>query len=768
MKRPTCFAVWISSCLVLAIGMTLPLAHAEDVGYLWPIDKLEVLSSVFADHRHFRFHSGIDIPTGGKTGYRVLACQSGWVYRVFVSWNGYGKAVYLKLDDGRFAVYGHLSQFSEEIADLVVTRQLEEERYHQDLFFQEDEIRVKRGELIGYSGESGWGGPHLHFELRDSSSNPINPLTSGISVIDGIPPKMEYLAIRPLALGAKVNGSAEVKIFSIFVDGQRNVYGLDQKPLIEGEIGLELSASDRMENSKFDLGIYAVELSLDGDLIFASRYDEISFETTHLVELDRDFELRRMRGSNFHRLYVEEGNDLPLYEPAGGVINTRTFSPGLHQLTIKASDAAGNFSTLEFDFVFDQIPSILSCAFEDDGSSQKVLVGFDDPDDPIEQIIVETSSLDTVSWQSAVKERIDKRQGERSVILTERIDEPALLGVRLKDSLGAFSERKYLVVNADQLPGADSEDSLGLNLQYSFKDNLFIFDLRFSQILKGVPALSLKFGGLDFDPLFIEQVEATEYTAVFPFFLHSLTEMTLAARGVTQRGDSVTLEETLPVAIISRSHGGMGISSDGGARVEMGPDVVYSDVNVRISKLGLEFEATHRPLGKIYAFEPSTVPFNGRARISLSYPDEGCDPHRLGLYQMVGERDWRFVGQELDTINKVVGGKVRYLSSYALLEDTLPPTIAKVSLRSGSRIKSRKPKITAVVNDDLSGIEDDLGIEIRIDGEWMIPEYDVEEKILSTRPHSPLAPGRHLLSIRARDRAGNEAATEREFFVVGK
>jgi murein DD-endopeptidase MepM/ murein hydrolase activator NlpD len=128
---------------------------ANDPAYAWPLPKIRGLSSAFAEYRHFRFHSGIDIPTQGKTGYQVVACESGYVYRVFSSWNGYGKAVYLKLDDGRYAVYGHLSQFSENITRLVQKEQLSKERYYTDLFLKEGEIRVKRGELIGYSGESG-------------------------------------------------------------------------------------------------------------------------------------------------------------------------------------------------------------------------------------------------------------------------------------------------------------------------------------------------------------------------------------------------------------------------------------------------------------------------------------------------------------------------------------------------------------------------------------------------------------------------------------
>jgi len=111
---------------------------------------------------------------------------------------------------------------------------------------------------------------------------------------------------------------------------------------------------------------------------------------------------------------------------------------------------------------------------------------------------------------------------------------------------------------------------------------------------------------------------------------------------------------------------------------------------------------------------------------------------------------------------------VRYLSAYALLEDTLPPEISKVSTFSGKRIKDRRPKITAVVRDDLSGIGSDQDVLVEIDEEWMIPEYDPEKKILSTRPISPLTLGKHLLTISVKDRVGNETKIERNFFVVGK
>ena len=77
------------------------------------------LTSAFGEYRARRFHTGIDVKTWGKTGYKIFAIRPGYILRVSVSPGGYGKAVYLKLDTGETAVYAHLSKFNDKIQNLV-------------------------------------------------------------------------------------------------------------------------------------------------------------------------------------------------------------------------------------------------------------------------------------------------------------------------------------------------------------------------------------------------------------------------------------------------------------------------------------------------------------------------------------------------------------------------------------------------------------------------------------------------------------------------
>ena len=66
--------------------------------YLWPTDASKHLTSAFGEYRARRFHTGIDVKTWGKTGYKIFAVRSGYILRVSVSPGGYGKVVYLKFD----------------------------------------------------------------------------------------------------------------------------------------------------------------------------------------------------------------------------------------------------------------------------------------------------------------------------------------------------------------------------------------------------------------------------------------------------------------------------------------------------------------------------------------------------------------------------------------------------------------------------------------------------------------------------------------------
>ena len=80
--------------------------------YIFPLQQTSRLYSAnFGELRPGHFHAGVDIKTDGVEGKEVVAVADGYLSRMVVSAGGYGRALYLTLNNGTTAVYGHLQRF---------------------------------------------------------------------------------------------------------------------------------------------------------------------------------------------------------------------------------------------------------------------------------------------------------------------------------------------------------------------------------------------------------------------------------------------------------------------------------------------------------------------------------------------------------------------------------------------------------------------------------------------------------------------------------
>lgn len=121
----------------------------------WPTTN-RLITSTFGYRIHpiwriRMFHSGIDI--SGSYGDPIYAVNYGRV--IYSGWqSGYGKVIIIDHGNGMSTLYAHCSV----------------------LIVGEGE-QVKKGQLIGKIGSTGWStGSHLHFEIRRNGI-PINPLS---------------------------------------------------------------------------------------------------------------------------------------------------------------------------------------------------------------------------------------------------------------------------------------------------------------------------------------------------------------------------------------------------------------------------------------------------------------------------------------------------------------------------------------------------------------------------------------------------------------
>ena len=162
-----------------------------------PVDIPIMLAGNFGEIRAGHFHAGLDIKTEGVEGKNIYAAADGYVARIKISHGGYGKALYLNHPNGYSTTYAHLKNFSPELEAAIKKAQYQKKSYEIELFFSSEEFVVKKGEVIAKSGNTGGsGGPHLHFEIRETEGEiPVNPIHFGFDIKDNVKPIIKKLGI---------------------------------------------------------------------------------------------------------------------------------------------------------------------------------------------------------------------------------------------------------------------------------------------------------------------------------------------------------------------------------------------------------------------------------------------------------------------------------------------------------------------------------------------------------------------------------------------
>ena len=252
--------------------------------FTWPLKTSRYLTAVFGEERPGRYHTGIDIRTFGEIGYELVAVDDGYLSRIRTSSKGYGKTFYLKLKDGNTAVYAHLDHFTPQLDNLVSALHTHYGKYTIDHKLNKNEYQFKKGDIIGYSGDTGGvSGPHLHFELRDEEGQPLNPFNKGFIIFDDIPPIAKSIALIPLNAEATIQGDHFPRVYPLKRLDANNYY-LEEIIHIQGEIGFAVDIYDRINKQPFNFGIYSLDLMIDARFIYSVQYDIIDWENADQQE----------------------------------------------------------------------------------------------------------------------------------------------------------------------------------------------------------------------------------------------------------------------------------------------------------------------------------------------------------------------------------------------------------------------------------------------------------------------------------------------------
>jgi len=326
--------------------------------YMFPIRPNEVntLAGNMGELRASHFHAGLDIRTGGRIGLPVHAAADGYVSRVAVKSGGYGKAIYITHTNGETTVYAHLNKFNGAIANHVREHQYAQRNPYLNKYFKKDVFKVQKGEVIASSGNSGSSaGPHLHFEIRDKDQQILNPLKYNFEEIrDTTPPIFKSIAITPKDIDARINGAFRRVTFDAHKIKEN--YILKDTARLFGKVGFELFGYDKLNDAHYKCGISRIIFEIDDEMIFDQKIDTINFSSQRNILTHYNYPAYISSGKKYHKLYLDDGNQLPFYttNETKGVLSLK--KAGLRNATIKIYDVLGNQSILKFTIEVNSSP----------------------------------------------------------------------------------------------------------------------------------------------------------------------------------------------------------------------------------------------------------------------------------------------------------------------------------------------------------------------------------------------------------------------------
>ena len=279
-------------------------------------------------------------------GLPVYAAQEGWVSRIKISSFGYGNLVYINHPNGLVTTYAHLDRLEEPLAGYVLQQQYQQQVFELDLKPKRGQFQVKKGQIFAYGGNTGGsGGPHLHFEIRDTLNNLYNPLYFNFAeVADNVAPEASAIGVKPLAITSRVNQLFEWQSFKVEkLNGKMMV-----KDTIKasGDLGLSIEAIDKMTGTQNKNGIVEMFMAVNGELTYSFSLKKIPFDKSRHILRHTDFQVWKKSGRFFQDCYLEDGNELDIYSFAKGKGRIRVLPDSLYRVEITLRDANLNTSTV--------------------------------------------------------------------------------------------------------------------------------------------------------------------------------------------------------------------------------------------------------------------------------------------------------------------------------------------------------------------------------------------------------------------------------------
>ena len=698
---------------------------------------------------------GLDIKTNGKIGQEILAVEDGHISRVRSDFNGYGKALYQRTVSGHEVVYGHLASFTPVMEKVWRLQQAKRRSYNVDAQFSPREFQVKKGDLIGFSGNTGHSfAPHLHFEYRSSKSEPLNPLTMAFNLDDNVMPIPIKLAVIPISQGSLINASPLSQIIPLFRD-KGGTYHFADTISVFGEFGLAVQAVDKREGTNNTYQFHRAELIIDGQPEFELNYTKIPFSQGKFAKTVIQYNLKRKNLGEFQKLYrLAEHRKISIHaSDNSGILG---LAPGFHSVEINIFDAHGN-KTVVRGMVAGTFPMTLEAKeiFRD----KKVVTLALAPRRgglPIRDAVVYNFTP-----YGFPDQKVD-------ILHAEQVKKDLHITI----PLSAIHDRILQIIGINQLGGM-------VNPYHwtTFNPEISVVDVH----------PNLKVSNTERGLFF--QVDLDHYVPARAT-IRLANDNTFMSYSLAQIQPNTFLTERLSHQVVNNmkyvdvelTHEGLSretrfhyllqavgpgqeyhvISNDRNCSIETKPGTFYQTNVIWIDKVK-EFapvtDGFH--LSPVYQIQPFDLAIKSKFRVGIRYDRDLVEHSNLGIYYYEGkEEKWVYTPTENNRRKQILTAELEQMDAVTIIQDLDSPQIKNTFPGNSGRYHIQDVnRIEIEVDDSISGIEsEEASFDLLLNDNPVYPAYQPLKKTVSYNFDQPLKEGQHKIDFKVRDRMGNESA----------
>lgn len=726
-------------CLLLTF-IAFPDEKKGNAEYVWPLNINNGYSSAFQEFRSGHFHAGMDLRTFQKTGYPVSAISGGSLVKMRIVKRGSGRGLYIKHHDGKTSIYFHLDRFARKIENIAKNVQKARGLKYFGNYILKKPLSIKKGEVIGFSGETGYGFPHLHLEIRDRDYFAINPFKWLI------PPGRDtnFPVLKSLLFRVKesdlINGESGQKIFRFQRINHRS-YQLPNPIVFSGKFDLVVNCRDIADTGKYVVP-YKISAIIDDQTYFKLCFDRFSWNDNNQLGFVYDM-FNSTPGNYFFNLFFQKGFELEEKKIfLDEVIDQLDL--GKHTAKIVVEDNFGNQSIGYFTMVKVKKPEIeiqnVRIEKEKISLDIKKLIAQDAGEIRIQLLNRKNKSL----YSGTVTERVITEN--RNFILKGIYDQVCFLDfVFIRDRVQYFKKRFLL----DSSIIDDVEDvKFGIYLN---RDDIVIQPEGYNFSTDNI-SLNVVQGDKS-------QIVSPEECLEGVFFhfkpLNSNDDLLLEFRLSKDDGIIKTIRKKIKLIVLQS-----GIKQnfrDGDFEAEFDARTVREPKVLRFEQMF--FSSDYPVLSRQISLIPYHFPFLDMVR--YKFQRDLSQPKQVGIFKYSFRRKkWGYVYTRYDRLKKMYSTKVISSGTFALMRDIFKPEISLLKLRSLNF--NRLKRLVVRIIDKGKGV-DDSTLKVILNRKRIDCEYDPDWRHVVIENPSALKLGTNILKIQVDDWGGNHSSRTYHF-----